>query len=106
MSWEHGTYGWERFDSFIGGLDIAGIAYTVKEIKKHPEYPLYYNEDMLGRRQNLRKATFAVGDRLLIVEEYLAVKDYDCDGGDEIKLEIYEKGKRPKLETLIINLSE
>lgn len=101
MSWEHGTYGWERFESFLVGLNVASIKYTVKEIKKHPEYPLFYNEDMSERRQNLRKAAFTTGDKSLIIEEYLAVKDYDCDGADVIKIVVYEKGKRPNLKAMM-----
>lgn len=102
MSWEHGTYGWERFESFLAAINLLGIKYTVKEIKKHLKYPLYLGADLMEREQKLRKATFTVGSTKMVVEEYLAVKDYDCDGADEIKIEIYKDGKRPNLKARLV----
>lgn len=53
-----------------------------------------------GHRQGLRVGRFTIPDgRKMVVEEYLAVDDRDCDGTSVIAIEVYPEGERPDLES-------
>lgn len=125
MSWEHGTFGWEAYEAFVTGLRSADISYA--EEKKPEAYVRgqdlncggchgYCDYDLetevhsgnlcpcckgtCGHRQNLRIARWTTPNgRKMVVEEYLAVEDHDCDGESSVDIAVYEKGQRPDLES-------
>lgn len=160
MSWSHGTYGWEQYESFvqalsvqgvscaeelkdevftrgwdgscacfcgyqIGGLDISRIArdfhsaccseQRVRELfEANPDLVSIYQAQgyqegcpcctgLCDHRQALRIARFtnSAGKRI-VVEEYLAVKDLDCDGASQVAIAVYEEGNRPDLATQVL----
>ena len=94
MSYNHTTVGFEAFDAFIKSLRLQGIKPKVKETSKVVDLGL--EEDS----RHLRTATFRRPGhkRVMVVEEYLAIQDNDCDGLSRVAIETYEDGKRPDLE--------
>ena len=121
MSWDHGTYGWERFEDFVNALRVLEIPYTQEEREEHlsrgadilcmcfcgynpkkPDESCPCCDGTCGHKQRLRTAFFTTSSgKQMAVEEYLAVKDYDCDGADAIAIVIYEEGQRPELVTQV-----
>ena len=99
MSWDHGTYGWEQYESILSALRQRGIAY-----EEGPESASYSRgADVDGESQKLRAARFTNTDgKSMIVEEYLAVEDNDCDGRDLVGIMVYEEGQKPNLTTLVL----
>lgn len=180
MSWNHGTVGFERYESFVAALTAAGIPYAeepknevfvrgwdgscvcfcgygpktmleeslgellhmpedrfeqtlaqelseleewmrktlapevlvqeLSDIQSIPEDFRRIRRSYLerescpccrgtcGHRQHLRIACFTNhSGKQMVVEEYQAVKDYDCDGQDVIAIAVYEEGRRPDL---------
>ncbi len=97
MSWNHGTYGWEKYESFVQALDVLGIAYT--EEFKDEEYSR--GSDLYGDGpQKLRIARFTdTSERNMVCEEYLSVQDCDCDGSSQVAIAVYEQGQQPELMT-------
>ncbi len=99
MSWDHGTYGWERYDGILSALRQRSIPY-VEELKDE-EYSR--GADLDEERQYLRIARFTNTDKKsMIVEEYLAVEDNDCDGRNLVDVVIYEEGCKPNFTTLVL----
>ena len=89
MSYNHTTRGGEAYKGFLKALEVLGIR---------------YDEDRTAEDQP-RKAYFRARQpvdtgitRQLIVEEYLLIRDADCDGTDVVAIEVYEAGQRPDLE--------
>lgn len=122
MSWEHGTYGFERYENFCSGLAVAGVPYAEEE--KQEEYVRGWDgecvcycgyipgepvgcpccEGTCGHKQKLRIARFTAADgKRMVVEEYRAIEDLDCDGADIITIATYPEGERPELATEQIN---
>jgi len=90
MSYDAITLGFEAFDGFVKGLEIAGTGVIVVEdsVRLAPD----------GR--SLRKAHFkAANGRKMIAEEYVAFLSYDCDGVSTVELAIYRESNRPNLES-------
>lgn len=128
MSWDHGTYGWEAYENFVFALKVAGT--PVVEERKEEAYVRgsdlncggcngYCNWDILAEKfdgelcaccrgtcdhkQNLRIGRFAsLNGQRMVVEEYLAVDDRDCDGGSIVAISVYEEGLRPNLVAQVI----
>ena len=96
MSWDHGTYGWEAIEQFSHALGVMGIAQVIEEGPSNQ----YRGSDLGGVEQNFRIIRFATSNpnKRWVAEEYLAVKDGDCDGSDQVRYEVYEEGHRPDLE--------
>lgn len=96
MGWDHGTYGWEAYEGFTAALKANGISYRQEKLTEK----LHRGRDTSSPQQRLRRAHFTTPDgKLMVVEEYLRVKDWDCDGSDRIAISVYEEGQRPKLKT-------
>lgn len=104
MSWDHGTYGWEQYEEILSALRQREIAY-VEELKD-AEYSR--GADLDEERQRLRIARFVNHDsesvgEAMVVEEYLAVEDNDCDGRNLVGIVIYKEfGQKPNLTTLVL----
>ena len=96
MSWNHTTVGFDTFNGFIRALRLFGITPKVEEILGVVDVGPY------GAKRNFQRATFRLPGRKHrnIVEEYLAVKDCDCDGVSCVNIAVYPEGKRPNLEAL------
>ena len=100
MSWNHGTYGWEKYESFLQGLSVAGIAYTegLKD-ETHSRGSDLYGDG----HQHLRIARFTdAAGKQMVCEEYLAIDDQDCDGSSQVDISVYEQGQRPELRTEVL----
>ncbi len=100
MSWDHGTYGWEQYEDVLSALRQRDIPY-VEELKATS---YFHGADLDEVRQNLRIARFVNTDKKsMVMEEYLAVEDCDCDGRNLIGIAIYEEGHKPDLTTLVLS---
>lgn len=124
MSWEHGTFGWEGYENFTRCLEAAGIK-CAEELKaevfvrgsdsncqcycgydpENPDESCPCCRGTCDHCQHLRLARFTTTEGIpMVVEEYLAVRDYDCDGSDLINIVIYREGERLLPETRVVNL--
>lgn len=127
MSWDHGTYGWEAYESFVATLALAGIQVTEErkeeayvrgqdmncgscggncdfdsETEEHTGERCECCRGVCGHKQNLRIGRFVDSDgRRMVVEEYLAIDDRDCDGRSLIAISLYEEGHRLNLATQV-----
>lgn len=98
MSYNHTTRGFEAFEVTLNTLRALSVYPTkVENLDKRVDVGLYDEE------RNLRTATFCIpwNGKTVVIEEYLAVHDCDCDGTDFVDIAIYEEGKRPDLESLL-----
>ena len=43
-----------------------------------------------------------VGGEPMVLEEYLAVHDHDCDGVNVVDIAVYIEGERPNLKTQVL----
>lgn len=99
MSWDHGTFGWDRYDDILSALWQRKISH-VEELK---DESYSRGADLDEERQNLRIARFMNTDgKSMVMEEYLAVEDNDCDGRSLVGVVIYEEGHKPDLTTLVL----
>lgn len=122
MSYDHRTEGFESYEAFTNALKVAGIQFT-EELQEEahvrgadlehacwcgydPEKPdetCPCDQGTCGHVQRLRLARFTtVGGKPMVVEEYLAVEDHDCDGTDVITITVYPEGEQPNLKTQVL----
>ena len=96
MSWNHTTVGFEKFDGFMQALQVSGVTPKIEELERAVDAGTFAD------LRHLRKATFRRKGRKrqMVVEEYLAINDCDCDGISAVDIEVYQKGHRPNLEAL------
>jgi hypothetical protein len=100
MGWDHGTYGWESYEAVVNGFKTLGISVeeTFQELSRSR------GRDNGRHRVNLRMATFSAPDgKAMVVEEYLALDDGDCDGMSRVDAVVYEQGNRPELFTQVLD---
>ena len=105
MSWDHGTYGWEQYEDILSALRQRGIPYVeeLKDASYSRGADLNYGVSN-SEKQNLRIARFTNTDgKSMVMEEYLVVGDYDCDGRSLIGIVIYEAGFKPNFTTLVLS---
>ena len=107
MSWNHGTYGFDRYEKFVQALDTIGIKYeeTLKDevFIRGADFGCCCVEEICEHKQHLRIAKFKNTEGLIMfAEEWLSVDDHDCDGASQIDLAVYEEGNRPELVTEIL----
>jgi len=94
MGWDHRTVG-DEYDVALKLFRTLGIRCV--ELKK--EWRV--GEEIYEDSHPIRKAAFVypgTGQHMLI-EEYVAVRDYDCDGVTRLGIVIYPPGRRPDLES-------
>lgn len=89
MGYSHTTEGGSAFPAFLKALSLCGI-------KPEKEY----EGERVSDYGPLRKAIFRLPgqENSMVVEEYLAVYDPDCDGTSSVAIEVYPEGERPDLE--------
>ncbi len=115
MSCEDGTSGWRKFETFLSALGTAGILYVGFEkrgrvLGRGPQRDHVCACGCEGQptacdcclgicthQQMLRLAKFTISQVEMIVEEYLADRDYD--GEDIVEIAVYQEGRRPNLTT-------
>jgi hypothetical protein len=117
MSYDHSTVGWEKYEAYVQALRDAGI--SVHEI---PDFILNdFGQEAYIRGseaehnefcepgvecphiQPCRLAHFTTIDgKSMVVEEWIRVRDRDCDGVDVIDIAVYPQGQRPELQTEIL----
>lgn len=95
MGWSHRTVGYE-YEAVRKLFLLVGIDYVELEREWRRGHPIW--ED----GQPLRKLAFVHpgNGRHVLIEEYVAVRDLDCDGESRIVIAIYSPGQRPPLESL------
>ncbi len=94
MGWDHRTVG-TAYGEALALFARLGIHYV--ELRKEWRTGHHIWEDGCL----IRKAAFVhprSGQHMLI-EEYVAVRDYDCDGVTRLAAEVYPVGQRPDLES-------
>ena len=116
MSWEHGTFGWNQYEYFVGRLmerripfdrQLKEEAYIREREDEHfcqcaiADESCTHCEGTCDCFQQLRMAEFKdpVSGKVMVVEEFLQLKDRDCDGASMVNITVYEKGHRPNLVT-------
>ncbi|MCX6744774.1 MAG: hypothetical protein NTX82_04585 [Candidatus Parcubacteria bacterium] len=106
MSYNHEYRGWEQYEQYCNGLRLQGISVQEDhpgelEFQGRVAYergPKYHSHP-----QRLRMAHFTTkeGSRM-VVEEWLAVDDQDCDGRSIIGLLVYPENLRPMMVTQVL----
>ena len=94
MGWDHRTVG-DEYEQAIKLFCRLGIHFV--ELKKEWRVGGEVYEDS----HPIRKAAFVhprTGQHMLL-EEYVGVRDYDCDGVTRLAVEVYPVGRRPDLES-------
>ncbi|GEM_PF-7065122 len=94
MSWDHRTVG-DAYNTALTLLEQLDIHY----VELYREWRTGHSIWEDGRR--IRKAAFVhprTGQHMLL-EEYVGVRDYDCDGVTQLAIEVYPVGHRPDIES-------
>lgn len=94
MGWDHRTVG-DEYNTALALFERLGIHY----VELHREWRTGHHIWEDGCR--IRKVAFVhprTGQHMLL-EEYVGVRDYDCDGVTRLGIEVYPVGHRPDLES-------
>lgn len=114
MSYDHRTVGFERFDSYLSALKATGTPVVegeseeevVTDFAEHNCTCEWYPPDEewpCQHKRRLRRVVFSNSSKkLMVVEEWLEVEDYDCDGTDVVGIAVYPLGQRPKLTPKVL----
>lgn len=97
MSYNHRTEGLEKWEGVMLGLSLAGV--VIQDMSATGTYEKNSYED--GKFRILKYIDPQTG-KVMVVEEYLAIKDCDCDSTSRLGVVVYEEGDRPILKTEII----
>ena len=107
MGWNHGTTGWQAYDGFIFGVKVGGgvvkegrvegqnsDGYRACDIACTCFSPRQAIDNTCGQHHWLRKAKITFPDgRVCYAQEYLSVKDCDCDGQDFVSMAKWNEGE-------------
>lgn len=93
MGWDHRTVG-DEYNAVVTLFARLGIHYVELEKEWRKGHPVW--ED----GQPIRKAAFVhpLTGKHMLIEEYVATRDFDCDGVTRLGIEVYPVGQRPNLE--------
>ncbi|HEY4520452.1 MAG TPA: hypothetical protein VJJ72_01470 [Candidatus Paceibacterota bacterium] len=104
MSWDHQTLGWDRYEDLLKLLTKLDIHHIELYRKWKYSPKLHRGRDIdFGEAAPapLRLAAFIhpTTGRHWLIEEYVATRDWDCDGTSWIAVEVYPVGLRPDIES-------
>lgn len=86
MGHNHSYTGFESFDEQLRLLDTLGVSYTTETLVEGV-IPSSYEYDL----RHFRRARFkSLTGKPLVMEEYVASRDKDCDGTSTIGVKVYE----------------